>query len=144
MCIILIAYYRFFWMRVLVLVTFVLFFAIQILPIIFLPYIGVWRLIFHPLDLPLWGNTIVVLFYAVFIYWWSKMPYGLFVKYNVIRKLAHWINKLASETTENRKKLQEVLDEGISGSRKKRKKARKGKRADKRKRKKQAKAKTNS
>lgn len=144
MCIILIAYYRFFWMRVLVLVTFVLFFAIQILPIIFLPYIGVWGLIFHPLDLPLWGNTIVVLFYAVFIYWWSKMPYGLFVKYNVIRKLAHWINKLASETTENRKKLQEVLDEGISGSRKKRKKARKGKRADKRKRKKQAKAKTNS
>ena len=64
------------------------------------------------------------------------MPYGLFVKYNVILKLAQWTKKLAGETTENRKKLQEILDEGFSASRKKRRKARKEKRVKKRKQKK--------
>ena len=136
LCMILIAYYRFYWMRILVLSTFILFFAVQILPLIFMPYIGVWGLIFHPLDLPVWGNVIVVGLYAAFIYWWSRIPYGMFIKYNVIRQLTQWIKKIASETTENRKKLQEVLDEGLSGSRKKRRQARKKKRVEKRKQKK--------
>ncbi|MBT4845038.1 MAG: hypothetical protein HON92_06345 [Planctomycetaceae bacterium] len=134
--IILIAYYRFYWMRILVITTFILFFAVQILPLIFMPYVGVWGFIFHPLDLPLWGNVIVVGIYAVFLYWWSKIPYGLFIKYNVIRKLAQWTKKLAGETTANRKKLQEILDEGFTASRKKRRKAGKEKRVDKRKQKK--------
>ena len=136
--IILIAYYRFYWMRVLVITIFVLFFSVHVLSLIFLPYVGVWGFIFHPLDLPLWGNVFVVGIYAVFLYWWSKIPYGLFIKYNVIRKLVQWTKKLAGETTENRRKLQEVLDEGFSASRKKRRQARKEKRVEKRKQKKRA------
>ncbi|MCS5629669.1 MAG: hypothetical protein NZ744_02480 [Pirellulaceae bacterium] len=132
----LIAYYRFYWMRILVLTTFILFFAPHFLILIFMPYVGVWGFIFHPLDLPLWGNVIVLGIYAVFLYWWSKIPYGLFIKYNVIRKLVQWTKKLAGENTENRKKLQEILDEGFSASRKKRRKARKKKRVEKRKQKK--------
>ena len=69
--------------------------------------------------------------YAVFLYWWSKIPYGLFIKYNVIRQLAQWTKKLAGETTKNREKLQEILDEGFSASRKKRRQARKEKRKQK-------------
>jgi hypothetical protein len=136
--IILFAYYRFYWMRILVITIFVLFFSVQILPLIFLPYVGVWGFIFHPLDLPLWGNVIIVGLYAVFLYWWSKIPYGLFIKYNVIRQLAQWTKNLAGETTKNREKLQEILDEGFSASRKKRRKARKEKRAEQRKQKKRA------
>ena len=103
-----------------------------------MPYVGVWGFIFHPLDLPLWVNVIVVGIYAVFLYWWTKIPYGLFIKYNAILKLVQWTKKLAGETTENRKKLREILDEGLSASRKKRRKARKEKRVEKRKQKKQA------
>ena len=103
-----------------------------------MPYVGVWGFIFHPLDLPLWVNVIVVGIYAVFLYWWTKIPYGLFIKYNAILKLVQWTKKLAGETTENRKKLREILDEGLSASRKKRRKARKEKRVEKRKQKKRA------
>ena len=133
-----IAYYRFYWMRILVLTTFVLFFSVQILLLIFLPYAGIWGFIFHPLDLPVWGNVIVVGLYAAFIFWWSRIPYGLFIKYNVIGKLVGWIHKTAGETAGNRKRLQEILNDGISGSRKKRRQARKEKRAEKRHRKNQA------
>jgi hypothetical protein len=138
LCMIFIAYYRFYWVRVLVLTTFILLFAPQFLILIFMPYVGVWGFIFHPLDLPLWVNVIVVGIYAVFLYWWTKIPYGLFIKYNAILKLVQWTKKLAGETTENRKKLREILDEGLSASRKKRRKARKEKRVEKRKQKKQA------
>ena len=40
LCMIFIAYYRFYWVRVLVLTTFILLFAPQFLILIFMPYVG--------------------------------------------------------------------------------------------------------
>lgn len=139
LCMCFIAYYRFYWVRILVLTAFILFSAVPILSIIFLPYIGAWGLVFDPPNLPVWGYVTVVGLYSLFLYWWSKMPYGLFVKYNVIRRLAQWTQQMAGNTTANRAKLQEIIDEGFSASRKKRRKIRKAKRDEKRKQKKQTK-----
>lgn len=103
------AYYRYRWMRVLVMTVFVLFFGLQILPLLLAPYLMIWGLIVSP---PSWSLLVAVIFalYGLFLYWWTKkVIYNLFVKYNVIGKLAGWIMRTANETEEYRKQLKKSL-----------------------------------
>lgn len=115
-----ISYFKYRWARFLVLSTFVLFFAVQVMPIVVLPYVILVLMFVQPLDIPLWGQFVVIGLYCAFMYWWTKTQYVVFIKFNVISKIMGWIMKITNQTGEHRQKLRQKLRKMLEKSKSKR------------------------
>ena len=104
------AYFKFRWARFLVLSAFVLFFAVQIFPIVVIPYVVLVLMFMDPLDIPLLGQIVVFGLYWAFMYWWTKVQYAVFFEYKAISKIVGWIMKVTNQTEEHRQKLRRMLE----------------------------------
>lgn len=111
MGIIAVAYMKHRWFRYLALMFIVLFFGSQVMLLIFLPYVGIYGFIVDPPG-SAWGFAGVSL-YAFFLYWWSKIPIAMFIKFKVHVSIWRWIVKTANKDEANRKGLKKFIKEEL-------------------------------
>ena len=104
-----IAYLKYRWMRLIVLTAFVLFFGVHIMMLVLIPYAMIYGFIFQPPNVPLPVFLVIIGLYAAFMYWWTRIQYGLFIKYNVIAKITGWIVRTANESKACRQTLRKYL-----------------------------------
>ena len=113
MGIIAVAYMKHRWFRYLALMFIVLFFGSPVMLLIFLPPSGsIYGFIVDPPG-SAWGFCIAFSFIAFFLYWWSKIPIAMFIKFKVHVSIWRWIVKTANEDEANRKGLKKFIKEEL-------------------------------
>jgi hypothetical protein len=106
-----VAYMKHRWARYLTLIIMVLHFALPLTVVIFMPYVAIF-LVVQPTVMA-WGEIIAISLYLFFLYWWSKIPIGLFIKARVHASLWKWIVKTAHNDTVNQKRLKKFIKEEL-------------------------------
>ena len=107
-----VAYMKHRWVRYIALIIMVLFFALQLTVFIFAPYVGIYGFAVHPPSTA-WGFYIAISLYLFFLYWWSKIPIGLFIKAKVHASVWRWIVETANKDKANKKDLKKFIKEEL-------------------------------
>jgi len=106
-----VAYMKHRWVRYIALIIMVLFFALPLTVMIFMPYVGIFLV--GLTTVMAWGDIIAISLYLFFLYWWSKIPIGLFIKAKVHASIWRWIVETANKDKANKKGLKKFIKEEL-------------------------------